>query len=100
MNQDIFLTCLAVGGITKLITLKRPTPGRQVATAAGLLLTAVFLSILIPEDDTYTAEMVLIAWAVMDIFGEYVGRVVDKYRVTKEAKEWLKTTEQAQRTRL
>lgn len=99
MNDEIFLTSLAIGGITKLITLKRPTPGRQISTAAGLIIASVLLAILVPESGNYTARLVLIAWALMDILGEYAGLLIDKYRVRKEAKGWQRKTDAKPKTR-
>lgn len=100
MNDEIFLTSLAIGGITKLITLKRPTPGRQVSTAAGLIIASVLLAILVPESGNYTARLVLIAWALMDILGEYAGLLIDKYRVKRETGKWRRKMEEKQGTQL
>lgn len=88
-NTEVFLSIVAFGGIAKFLSLRYPSPGKKAVTAGALLIAAFFFGLTTPQESTRTAEYMAIAYAVVDLAGEYFGMKVDKYLVRRQVRGFI-----------
>lgn len=87
MNGDLFWIALAIGAITEFLTKKNPTAAEQVGVVLMLFIVAITLGAIIPEEVNIYVECAVYVLSAGRVSGQYIGRLVDKYRDRKEAKK-------------
>jgi len=86
MNLDLFAAYVAIGAISELLSMQNYSPGRQWATAGGILLSGAALSVMVPPAASGWVLLGLAMAGVNRVFGRVVGRLVDRVRVWADAK--------------
>jgi len=69
-NEVIALTYAAMGGMTKLITLKHPTPGRRYAAIASIVagaITAGWIGALLPQPYTKFILAIILVFFMFEV---------------------------------
>lgn len=79
MNVEAALVYLAVGSISKLVTLRYPTPGERIGTVAEIVGGAGFAGLLIPPGNNM-AHFVVIPFIAV-VIGEWLSRLIDYSRM-------------------
>lgn len=83
MNTVLFWAYIAIGMISKWLTMKRPTPGEKLVVLPITLLGALLVAWLIPRELNTAAIVVLAVFHSGEILGKVMGKGVDKLRVLR-----------------
>lgn len=86
MNFDILFFYIAIGSLAKLLTLRYPTPGQQWAAGLEVVAGGVLLGIFVPPELTGPVMLGVGTPFAASLFGHYVGRLIDIFRLRKDAR--------------
>jgi len=90
MDTNVVVAYLAIGGMTKLVTLQYPTPGQRWATALTIVLggcLAGWLALYLPAEQRYLSVAFLALPFLGDVIGVWIGRLIDRIRLGLEKVE-------------
>lgn len=87
MNDHLFWAALAIGAVTEFLTKKNLTQAEQVGIVSMLVVSALALGVILPEEINFYVECAVFVLSAGRVSGQYIGRLVDKHRDRKEARK-------------
>ncbi len=83
MNTSLFWAYIAIGMISKWLTMKHPTPGEKLIVLPVIFTGALIVAWLIPRDLNTAAIVVLTVFHGGEIAGRWISQGIDKLRVLR-----------------
>lgn len=93
MNWNLFAAYVAIGALTELLSMRYPSPGRQVATGLSVLMSGVVIAVAIPPAVNGPVVFGLAIAGTNRVFGRFAGTAIDKARIWIDAQKYRKSSE-------
>lgn len=89
MNSDLFWAYIALAAVSKLLTMKRPTPGEKLAVLLVTVAMALLVARFVPQEMNTAVIPVIAFFFGGDVAGDWLGVGFDKLRVLRASRTWL-----------